>query len=450
MTRRFLRALFRLALRIFFRRVEVDGVERVPREGAVIFAVNHPNALVDPLLLLCFAPRPVSVLAKAPLFSMPVIGSFVRAFDSIPVYRSQDPGTDLSKNRETFEAARELLSRGGSLVLFPEGASHDDPKLRRLKTGAARIALGAAALSGSPLTVVPAGLYYTWKQRFRSSALVSFGKPITVAPAPLEADGEPPADAVRSLTRRLEEELSRLTLQAESREVLDLVRRAERLFSAGEDDGSASLSSELDRRRELAEGYRRLADRDPARLNVIRDRIARFEAERKAAGLPLEDLTPARVGARAVTRLVARNLAGLLLLPFAAVGLLLHYPAYRLAAFLSRRVARAQEDVLATIKIMAAMLFFPATWLAAAALAWKTWGPGPGLVALLLAPICGWAALVAAERLDEIAGRARALIHVFSSRYGMKRLIAERAAIREELLRIGEELELTPNDSRPV
>ena len=95
MIRRFLRALFRLALRIFFRRVEVEGAERVPREGAVIFAVNHPNALVDPLLLLCFAPRPVSVLAKAPLFSMPVIGSFVRAFDSIPVYRSQDPGTDL-------------------------------------------------------------------------------------------------------------------------------------------------------------------------------------------------------------------------------------------------------------------------------------------------------------------------------------------------------------------
>src|SRR5712691_6829574 len=248
--RRFLRALFRLALRIFFRRVEVEGVERVPLEGAVFFVVNHPNALVDPLLLLCFAPRPVSVLAKAPLFSMPVIGSFVRAFDSIPVYRSQDPGTDLSRNRETFEAARGLLSRGGSLVLFPEGASHDDSKLRRLKTGAARIALGAAALSGWPIALVPAGLYYTWKQRFRSSALLSFGNPIPVAPAPLEADGEPPADAVRSLTRRLEEELSELTLQAENREALDLVRRAERLFSAGEEEARASRSG-------AARGHRR-------------------------------------------------------------------------------------------------------------------------------------------------------------------------------------------------
>jgi glycerol-3-phosphate O-acyltransferase/dihydroxyacetone phosphate acyltransferase len=441
MMRRFLRALFGLALRIFFRRVEVEGVERVPLEGAVIFAVNHPNALVDPLLLLCFAPRPVSVLAKAPLFSMPVIGSFVRAFDSIPVYRSQDPGTDLSRNRETFEAARGLLSRGGSLVLFPEGASHDDSKLRRLKTGAARIALGAAALSGWPIALVPAGLYYTWKQRFRSSALLSFGNPIPVAPAPLEADGEPPADVVRSLTRRLEEELSELTLQAENREALDLVRRAERLFSAGEEEARASLSGELDRRRQLAEGHRRLAERDPAQLEAIEDRIARFEAERKAAGLPLEDLTPARLGAAAVTRLLARNLAGLLLLPFAAVGLLLHYPAYRLAAVLSRRVARSQEDVLATVKIAAAMLFFPATWLAAAALAWRVWGPRPGLAAFLLAPICGWAALVTAERLDQIAGRARAMLHVFSSGYGMKRLIAERRAIREEILRIREELE---------
>src|SRR5215468_7811714 len=204
MMRRFLRALFRLSLRIFFRRVEIEGIERIPREGGVIFAANHPNALVDPLLFLCFAPRPVAVLAKAPLFSTPVVGAFVRGFDSIPVYRSQDAGSDLSKNRETFDAARRLLASGGGLLLFPEGVSHDDPKLRPLKTGAARIALGAAALAGSALALVPAGLYYTWKRRFRSSVLLSFGQPIAVPLVALEGDGEPPADAVRDLTQRLE------------------------------------------------------------------------------------------------------------------------------------------------------------------------------------------------------------------------------------------------------
>ena len=71
--------------------------------------------------------------------------------------------------------AREALSRGGVIALFPEGASHDEPKLLALKTGAARIALGVAREEG--LQIVPAGLYYTWKTRFRSSALLTFGEP---------------------------------------------------------------------------------------------------------------------------------------------------------------------------------------------------------------------------------------------------------------------------------
>jgi len=89
MIRRAIAGVIRLAARIFFRRIEIAGAERVP-DSPVIFAVNHPNGLIDPLFLLCFAPRPVSFLAKAPLFRTPLIRWFVRAFDSIPVYRKQD------------------------------------------------------------------------------------------------------------------------------------------------------------------------------------------------------------------------------------------------------------------------------------------------------------------------------------------------------------------------
>src|SRR5207249_3226033 len=104
--RAFFRALFALILRIFFRRIEVSGAERVPRHGAVIFVVNHPSGLIDPAFLLCLAPRRVSLLAKAPLFRMPVIGFFCRAFQAIPVHRRQDAGSDPSQNRETFDTAR--------------------------------------------------------------------------------------------------------------------------------------------------------------------------------------------------------------------------------------------------------------------------------------------------------------------------------------------------------
>src|SRR2546423_10797092 len=137
MTRRLIVAVLRFAMRIYFRHVEVAGLEHVPRTTPVIFVLNHPNALVDPAFLLCLAPRRVSFLAKAPLFRMPIIGAFVRALDSLPAYRHQDQGEDVKKNQETFAAAARLLAEGGTIGICPEGISHDRPGLQPIKTGAA-------------------------------------------------------------------------------------------------------------------------------------------------------------------------------------------------------------------------------------------------------------------------------------------------------------------------
>src|SRR5881392_2956385 len=167
--RRAVTALLRVLIRVFFKRIDIVDMERVPDDAPVIFAVNHPNALIDPLFLLCFAPRPVSFLAKAPLFRMPVIGWFARGFDSIPVYRREDNFSP-AQNRETFARARQTLARGGAIAIFPEGTTHSDPRLKTLKTGAARIALGSTLR----VMVVPTGLFYTSKQTFRSAAVMYF------------------------------------------------------------------------------------------------------------------------------------------------------------------------------------------------------------------------------------------------------------------------------------
>src|SRR5215471_9642143 len=361
-----LRAFFQLVLRLFFRRIEIEGSERVPRQGPVMFVVNHPNALVDPLFLLCFAPRPVSFLAKAPLFRMPVVGAVVRAFGSIPVYRRQDSPSDVAKNRETFARAADLLSRGGSLAIFPEGVSHNEPMLMRLKTGAARIALGASTQSGAPLEIVPAGIYYTWKKSFRSSALLSFGNLIAVAPAGLDSDGQPSGSAVRGLTATIEKALGEQTIQYETREAADLVRRAERIFSIDAEPDSEPLSRQVELKRRFVEGYRRLSERDPARLEALKARMARFEAERRQARLRLEHLTPQAFDPRLAASLLVRSLADLLWAPLGAAGIIIHYPAYWLVGKVARLVAKEETDVLATAKIIGAMLFFPLTWILAA------------------------------------------------------------------------------------
>src|SRR5437763_10530628 len=172
--RKFATAILRAVARIFFRRIEIVGQERVPRDAPVIFAVNHPNGLIDPLFLLCYAPRPVSFLAKAPLFRMPVIGWFARGFDSIPVYRLEDNFSP-AQNRETFARARETLARGGAIAIFPAGTTHSDRRLKALKTGAARIALGSSL---PRVFVIPTGLFYTSKQTVRSAAVMYFGEPL--------------------------------------------------------------------------------------------------------------------------------------------------------------------------------------------------------------------------------------------------------------------------------
>src|SRR5688572_17739001 len=147
---RLILTLFGIALRFFFRRIETVNADVVPLGTGVIFVLNHPNGLIDPALVFVALPRKISFLAKSTLFKMPVISFLLRTVEALPLYRRIDAGEDVSKNQKTFEMAHELLARGGSIALFPEGISHNSSKLLPMKTGAARIALGAAASGETP------------------------------------------------------------------------------------------------------------------------------------------------------------------------------------------------------------------------------------------------------------------------------------------------------------
>ena len=378
MARRLITIVLRWMARVFFRRIEIVG--DVPRDVPVIFAVNHPNALIDPLFLLCFAPRRVSFLAKAPLLKMPVIGWIARAFDSIPVYRKQD-NVSTAQNRETFAQARAILANGGAIAIFPEGTTHSDPKLRELKTGVSRIALGA----GIRVLVIPTGLYYTSKETFRGSALVVYGQPIVVEGT---ADEEPPPDLVNPLTERIEAALANVTLQADSHEALELIDRAERIFSAGQ---RVTLAQELELRKRFVAGYNELCARDPARV------------ARLAADIAEVDPPSRRTSVRG---------AYLLLLPFGFIGAVIHWPVYRLIDLIARR---ADREMAATVKLIAGAVLYPAEWIVIAIYT--------RLYALVVLPILGYCAVIASETLERLRARR-----------------ADVSAIREEIVRIANEL----------
>ena len=442
MIRRIIVALVRLALRIYFQRIEVTGVEHVPLDTPVIFVLNHPNALVDPVFLLCLAPRDVSFLAKAPLFRLPVIGYLVKQLDSLPVYRRQDEGEDVTKNQETFIAARKLLARGGTIGICPEGVSHDAPGLKPIKTGAARISLAAVSTGEvKDLKIVPAGLYYTSKTRFRSDALLYFGSPINVEPVTLEPDGTPPRDAVRQLSSKIEKALREVILDAQHEEELQTTARAERIFSSASNNGEAeSLKDELRLQQRFIKAYPIVQQLQPDRLRKLQMRMMRFEQELNQAGVDPEELSPPGSTLRVFSAIVRRLILFLLMLGPALIGAVTHYPAYKLGGYLATRFSRDAEDVISTIKIISAMLLFPVTWIVLTVLAYIFSGWLLALLVLVVVPFCGYLAIVFFEELDKSIAGLRVLMFFLVRRRFFVRLLAERNAIRNEIIALGKEI----------
>jgi len=436
-------ALFRFTLRIFFRRVETEGLERVPMTGPLMFVLNHPNSLVDPVFVLCLAPRPASFLAKAPLFRIPLVGALVRGAGSIPVERRQDPGADLTKNREMFARVRAHLGAGGAVALFPEGTSHSDPRLKPMKTGAARIALGVA--SPTPLRIQPVGLFYTDKRTFRSAALVYFGEPFPVTPAPLDAAGEPPPDVVKALTDRIGQALGDVTLQADAFEAHDFVARTERILASArrerDDAPRPELAEEFAFRRRVLAGYNALKARDPERLESIRRRVLRYEDKLRGAGIDPWDVPVGRFSTGRIMVLTGLFLLRfLLLIPLGVPGLLLHYLPYRLVGELSKRAVGKYDDILATAKAVSAFIVFPLTWMVVTWLVWRRAGAAAGIASLVLAPFSGYAALRLAELWDRALGALRAVGLWILGRRSFLHLQIERRVLREDILVIAAEL----------
>ncbi|HMO82021.1 MAG TPA: lysophospholipid acyltransferase family protein [Pyrinomonadaceae bacterium] len=436
---RFILLFVGIALKLFFRRIETVDEHLVPDDAGVIFVLNHPNGLIDPALVFVALPRRISFLAKSTLFRMPVIGWLLKVVDALPVYRRIDAGEDVSKNLRTFEAAREILGRGGSIALFPEGVSHSSSKLLPAKTGAARIALGAVSVGdgkeAAGLKIVPVGLFYTSKTTFRSEALLQFGEAFSVEPVELDPSGDPPKEAVRDLTHRIEDELRRVTLNAESEAELDVANVARSVFVSAADD------RELHRRQRFLQRFvdKRATAAADAEQEKLNKKLLRFDEKLAAEGLRPEHLSLANFSQGFVVRQAIRQAWYLILLmPFTLVGAVLHAPAYQICKLLAHIYSRhGADDVASTVKVLAGMVFFPLTWLIVAAAVFYFFDWPAALLSLPALFALGYLTLVTLENAAELKGWARAVIAFLFRRERFLRRFVERGELQKELTRLG-------------
>jgi 1-acyl-sn-glycerol-3-phosphate acyltransferase len=364
----FIRAVVGFALRLFYQ-VRVHG-KASEELGAVIYAGNHPNGLIDPALIFIITRRQVTFLAKAPLFAAPVLGWLLRRLGALPVYRRQDDPSLMSKNEASLEAAAQALVRGRAITLFPEGRSHSEPQLAALKTGVARIALQAAD-RGAAVRIAPVGLTYGEKNRFRSEVLIEVGEPIEVS-----AGGG--TEAVLALTARIAAGLRRVTLNLEQWEDLPLIKTAEILYALR----AGKAAADPQRIRAFAEGVRIFRAEQPERFQRIRKELLSFRRALEIASIDPQDLT-LTYRLMPVLSFVLRNLVVFVLwFPLAALGLVL----FALPFYVPRWIASALKpelDLVGTVKFFASLVVAPLWMLLLAAGAWFVLGASWAVAVLL-------------------------------------------------------------------
>jgi 1-acyl-sn-glycerol-3-phosphate acyltransferase len=387
------------ATRTFYRTTITGG--EIPGDGPLLLVGNHPNSLLDPLFLAAAARRPARFLAKAPLFFNPWTAWAVTAVGAIPVYRPRDNPALVGRNEGMFRAAHDALLAGAAVGIFPEGMSHDAPSIAPLRTGAARIALGARSRLGHSLPIIPVGLVLRKKEEFRSDAHVLVGEPVRWD----DIDGaEDSPDAVKELTARIDQSLRRVTLNLEQWEDAPLIAAAEEIYVA-ELGPDADGGSRVDRWRASAEilaAARRAGDDEAVEL-------AR-EIRTHERALELWRLRPRDLHADTALEAAARWTARRVTLPLATLGAfagaIVFWLPYRATAAVAGR-SSADGNSRATVKLVAGAGLFLAWIGILTAFVWVALGWKSGVTALVLLPALALGTLALLERSTEAWGELR-------------------------------------------
>ena len=203
----FVKFWVKLAIKLFYRRIEIHGYDDYPSDGPVLLAPNHQNAFMDALIPAVFAPRPIHFLVRADVFKSRFARAFFNSLNMMPVYRQRDGMSNLAKNEEVFEDCFKILRSNGTLLIFPEAGHLGVRRLRPLSKGFTRIVFGALEEhEGLDIQIVPLGLNYSNYTDSQSRLIINFGKPIAVRNY-TKLYGENPARAMSQLRSEVQERL---------------------------------------------------------------------------------------------------------------------------------------------------------------------------------------------------------------------------------------------------
>ena len=347
-----------MVIKTFYRRFEVTGHEKIPDGVGIIFCANHANALVDPIVIQAATTKHIHPLARSGLFETPLLKNMLKMLDAVPIYRAQDPGNKMTQNVDSFVKCYEKLGEDKAIMIFPEGVSHSDPTMRKVNTGAARIALGAKQLNGKSPVLVPVGLTFSRKGFFRGDLLVQFGKPVIVG----NDEDVDDRQAVLAITERVKQGIIKITLNPNSWEELKLLTRVERFYAQRHTrNENLNLSEQFTALKYIIKAQRMLLEHEPERIKSLINHLRLYDKLCQCCGIKDYHLS-INYQPGVLFMYILRTLFKVLItLPVSLWGKFNNFIPYQLTAKAFLFFAKSLDQY-ETYKILAGIALFPLFW----------------------------------------------------------------------------------------
>lgn len=390
----FLKIVVKIALRIFFRKVSIHKTSELPTKGPLIIVGNHPNTFMDPLILATLFKQRVGFLGNASIFVNSFVNAIFSFFRVIPVYRDKDvaPGAKID-NEKTFRACYKFLEDKNSLMLFPEGTSYHELKLRKIKTGGARIALSVEKRNNFELGVqiIPVGLYYSNPSKFRSKIYVNIGELITVKDFE-ENYHKDEITGVQDLTATIKSSLEKLTITTEDKEQEDLFFKVKRIYK---DQLIKRLGrkkeDEFELTQEIANAIQFFKITLPNKYEYIKSKIDRCNLLLDEFQTSVRHTAPIRNKLKEYGILLSGSLYLIAGFPLYLYGLLQNLLPFRLPYWIAKRFTK-EPEYYAPIMMSLSIFIFPTYYLISYLFLGVRIAPDPILLSLYLAslPLSGY------------------------------------------------------------
>ena len=339
-------------VRTFFRRISPQHVNNIPAKDPVIFVCNHPNTMMDPLVVGTTCNRKLFFFAKSTLFNNPFSKWLLPKLQLVPVYRKQDDSTQINKNEDTFEKGFQILKDKGAFLIFPEGVSTGDRTLSKIKTGAARIGFGAMVNNNWELdiTMIPVGLSYSNAIKFKSNVIVRYGKPIKLKAFKQQYDLDE-FKVVNQLTDQIEAALSKLTTNVNdlaSEEIvsaLELIYKKELMTNLGLD--LKNKFDDFSATKGLVNGVEWYFKNKPNKVEEFKEMFQNYQNDLSLLELKDEFLDPSN---KSVTFFERIQILTYIILgfPIYLYGIINNIIPYKLPRLMAKQFARSKSEIAPT------------------------------------------------------------------------------------------------------